>query len=412
MNRRRVRGFTLVELLVVIGIIAILISILLPALQRARESANTIKCANNMRQVGLGLLVYVNENKGLFPASYNYRDSSTTLVPDTSGGQKKVQHSLRGNSTAVSKAFGYIHWSSYVAGVVPPEAFQCPALPQGGAPPTYPKVEDAISGQIIDGSTAAYTVTDDALASALAAAGPLQNLNGTTYYADAQAPRIAYAVNEALFCRPKYGFAPGSTNGFDNALHFSRNVNINEVKNVAGTIMASETVANTKIYSGANSSGVYGIVKSHRPITPFVVSGNATDKDKAADSSADIGCATSTALRRANHTDLWKCVGGYTSDINAAADLPTGTTGCYETLSNSVVTRVSRLDWVGRNHPGEGGTPRDNLSSFVYADGHVETKSILKTIPVALNDAGPWEWGEKMYSIADTTVQPVGSEVK
>ena len=60
-------GFTLVELLVVIGIIALLISILLPSLNRAREQANATKCLNNMRQVGIAFMMYAGENKGLFP---------------------------------------------------------------------------------------------------------------------------------------------------------------------------------------------------------------------------------------------------------------------------------------------------------------------------------------------------------
>ena len=84
----RKRGFTLVELLVVIAIIGILIGMLLPAVQSVRGAARNVFCKNNMRQLGLGVLLYADSHRGAFPfTTHKGSDQSwiQTLKPFTEG---------------------------------------------------------------------------------------------------------------------------------------------------------------------------------------------------------------------------------------------------------------------------------------------------------------------------------------
>ena len=66
-SRRARLAFTLIELLVVIAIIAILASLLLPALARAKESAKRIQCTSGLRQLGMAMTMYADENEGFYP---------------------------------------------------------------------------------------------------------------------------------------------------------------------------------------------------------------------------------------------------------------------------------------------------------------------------------------------------------
>lgn len=120
------RAFTLVELLVVIGIIAVLMSILLPALQKARESAQRTKCLANLRSIAQATHIYAAENRGTFPSSV-YSDGTWCYAFD-------AKNSM--NPAAGGMGLGLLLESNVIRAEVSPRVFHCEMMDTSGTP--YP----------------------------------------------------------------------------------------------------------------------------------------------------------------------------------------------------------------------------------------------------------------------------------
>lgn len=225
---RRLQGgapaFTLIELLVVIAIIALLISILLPSLQGAREQSRAVVCGAHLRAVGQGVLTYATDYDSL-PHSYIYDGM-------------RIENGMQTPGAAVN---GYLHWSWFIYGIkgggAPEKALQCPSFPKSGLPPTNPKMENLDPGQSPE----------------------------TPNVIDKQAQRLAYTANEAMMPRNKF------VTGFQGARRKYNYVRPGIIRRPAGEILATEWFPDWRIVSGVSRNGGESevVCKSHRPVHGF-----------------------------------------------------------------------------------------------------------------------------------------------
>jgi prepilin-type N-terminal cleavage/methylation domain-containing protein/prepilin-type processing-associated H-X9-DG protein len=128
-GRSRTAGFTLVELLVVIGIIAVLISLLLPALSKARTQAMAINCQSNLRQIYNGVVMYANDNGG-------------ALVPNG------ARYMLSGQGVAGDK-YSYRTWDYYMAQGHYLGGRTVPYSPPSGFPDLTDTVDPTVGAQVL-----------------------------------------------------------------------------------------------------------------------------------------------------------------------------------------------------------------------------------------------------------------------
>ena len=195
---RTIAAFTLVELLVVIGIIALLISILLPVVASARESANRVKCAANLRSIGQAIQAYAQENRGQYPRT-RYEPGAGAPWYFSSPGYDPPFAMWNGaphENDLTAAYFLLVHYS-----FVPPDIFICPStdhqkdpLLREGDPPWKQGASLRSNFVVTDplGKDFSYSFADPYPGTK---EGGFANLESTYRYGSADPPELALAAD-------------------------------------------------------------------------------------------------------------------------------------------------------------------------------------------------------------------------